>query len=87
MTILIDAIKAAANYLAPVIDDDALLDAIDSSELIIDHNDLQCILVGNIAKVYLLDDEEVSIGAFGEYENEFVFPLNEGNLNLVVVYI
>lgn len=84
---LIDKIKAAANYLAPVIADDSLLDALDSGKMILDDTNMPCLLVENFAKLYLLNDEEVTTGTFGEYENEFVFPLNEPNINLVIVYL
>lgn len=89
MKSLIDSIKAVANYLSPVIDDDKLLDAIDSGKLIIDDNNMLCVLVGNIARMYLIFDEEVDEFGFGEFENEFVFPVNilGVHYNLIIIYL
>jgi len=86
--LLINQIKASANYLAPAIDDDTLLDVLDSGKTILDDNNIQCLLVGNIARLYLLCDEEVISWEFGKFENEFIFPVNIlGVRNLVIVYL
>lgn len=88
---LLDSIKAAANYLAPLIDNDELLEAIDAAntdEVYYDEQNIPCLLAGNVAMVYLLGDDEVEVNGFGESDNETVIPLAiKENLNLVIVYI
>jgi len=86
MNTLSDAIKAAANYLAAELDNE-LLEAIDDGEMFHDMNDVPCLLAGNIAMIYLLNDADIKSGGFGvESFHETVIPMNEPNLNFVIVY-